>query len=304
MNFVFFDTECANCLGGEGKICSFGYVKTDMQFNVIKKKDILINPDAKFLLGNAKTGKGISLAYPLFKFRDSKKFPFYYAEIKKILEDKNNIIFGFSVDQDIRYLIYTCKRYALKELSYNAFDIQLFDKCICQGKNTHGLDYLIKKYNLKSLTYHRSDDDAYMSMEIFKRLCEEINLNPCDAVKEYSKCFIDNKKVAKDFEERKKKIIEKQLIEKMFDEFLTPMAINDITNYDEFFVNKKIVFERKLFNENKDEMMLLKEKIYKKGGMIVKNFEDADYIIIKYNSRYELKENQKYILYKNFVKRF
>ena len=65
MNYVFFDIECANCIHGEGKICSFGFVKTDENFNVIQEHDLLRNPDAPFLLGNAKTGKGITLAYPL-----------------------------------------------------------------------------------------------------------------------------------------------------------------------------------------------------------------------------------------------
>ena len=42
MDYLFFDTECANCLHGEGKICSFGYVRTDENFHVLKKKDIHI----------------------------------------------------------------------------------------------------------------------------------------------------------------------------------------------------------------------------------------------------------------------
>ena len=50
MNYLFFDIECANCDGGNGKICSFGYVLTDTDFNVLEYKDLLIDPKAKFKL--------------------------------------------------------------------------------------------------------------------------------------------------------------------------------------------------------------------------------------------------------------
>lgn len=43
MNFLFFDIECAVC-NQEKRICSFGYVLTDCNLNIIKKEDILINP--------------------------------------------------------------------------------------------------------------------------------------------------------------------------------------------------------------------------------------------------------------------
>ena len=50
MQYLFFDIECANCDGGNGKICSFGYVLTDENFNEIEKEDIIIDPKAPFHL--------------------------------------------------------------------------------------------------------------------------------------------------------------------------------------------------------------------------------------------------------------
>jgi hypothetical protein len=43
MDYIFFDIECANCFGGRGKICSFGYVITDENFNIRQKNDLIIN---------------------------------------------------------------------------------------------------------------------------------------------------------------------------------------------------------------------------------------------------------------------
>ena len=44
MDYVFFDIECANCIEGQAKICSFGYVVTDEQFDVIEREDLIVNP--------------------------------------------------------------------------------------------------------------------------------------------------------------------------------------------------------------------------------------------------------------------
>ena len=48
MNYLFFDIECATCRGGKGKICEFGYLLTDDNFNEIKREEILINPNSPF----------------------------------------------------------------------------------------------------------------------------------------------------------------------------------------------------------------------------------------------------------------
>ena len=50
MEYLFFDIECANCDGGNGKICSFGYVLADSRLDVMEKRDIVINPKAPFKL--------------------------------------------------------------------------------------------------------------------------------------------------------------------------------------------------------------------------------------------------------------
>lgn len=44
MNYLFFDIECANCFEGKAKICEFGYVLINEQFEIIKKELFLINP--------------------------------------------------------------------------------------------------------------------------------------------------------------------------------------------------------------------------------------------------------------------
>ena len=47
-SYLFFDIECANCFNGEGKMCSFGYVLTDADFNILDSQDLVMNPETEF----------------------------------------------------------------------------------------------------------------------------------------------------------------------------------------------------------------------------------------------------------------
>lgn len=71
MNYVFFDIECACVYKDVAKICVFGYCICDEKFNILKKEDILINPNGKFHL-TAHGGDGIVLPY---NYEDFKKYP-------------------------------------------------------------------------------------------------------------------------------------------------------------------------------------------------------------------------------------
>ena len=80
MKYLFFDIECSNCYDKEGKICEFGYT--------------ILNEQGE------------------------KEFPTYYERIKARLEDNNNIIIGFSAENDLQYLSYTCSRYGLDMIHF------------------------------------------------------------------------------------------------------------------------------------------------------------------------------------------
>ena len=63
MKYVFFDIECACVYKCVAKICAFGYVVTDENYNVLAKEDILVNPKGKFHLTDRNGGQGIVLPY-------------------------------------------------------------------------------------------------------------------------------------------------------------------------------------------------------------------------------------------------
>ena len=282
MNYVFFDVECANCLNGEGKICSFGYVKTDENFQVIKKKDILVNPNAKFLLGNVRTGEGIKLAYPLFKFQRADTFPRYYHEIKSLLEDEDNLCFGFAVHQDVAYLSYSCQRYSLPVIKFHFFDIQKLEQRIYHRKNPSGLDHLVEQFYLPSFTYHRSDDDALMTMEVFQKLLQVNELTMSDALSKYPECISETEYLLKKLKEhkalraKKKEISEKRTAFFKLDDFK-----EDLNHYDKYFWKKTFYFHNAVVVNHIDELIEKKEMFRKKGGKETTDILKSDYLVLE-----------------------
>ncbi|MGN0770981.1 MAG: exonuclease domain-containing protein [Christensenellales bacterium] len=178
VRYLFFDIECANCFNGHGKICSFGYVITDTNFEIIEQKDILINPKTKFHLKNRrKEGEDIELSYPLDMFLASPDFDYYYPTIKNLLTYLDQLVFGHSVINDIHFVLSECKRYNKPTFGYNAYDTQVLYKLLHKEKNESSLSKLCEKYGIEVTDLHRSDYDAYLTMSVMKKLCEEFDTN-------------------------------------------------------------------------------------------------------------------------------
>ena len=178
VRYLFFDIECANCFNGHGKICSFGYVITNDNFEILEQKDILINPKTKFHLKNRrKEGEDIELSYPLEMFTASPDFDYYYPTIKNLLTYPDQIVFGHSVINDIHFILSECKRYGKPAFGYNAYDTQVLYKLLHKEKNESSLSKLCEKYGIEVTDLHRSDYDAYLTMSVMKALCEECNVD-------------------------------------------------------------------------------------------------------------------------------
>ena len=80
-NLLFFDIECSN--GHD--ICSFGYLLVDNNFNILIKEDLLINPNAPFILAKKGEKPKIQLAYSELTFKKQPIFKHYYSKIKRLL---------------------------------------------------------------------------------------------------------------------------------------------------------------------------------------------------------------------------
>lgn len=179
MKYLFFDIECSNCFNGVGKMCEFGYVLTDDQFHILKRDDIPMSPGKgsgnRFDLKGRKNEADLELAYDEATYYDSPEFPYYYNQIRRLVEDKDTICFAFSMDNDIPHLYHACKRYKKEPFNYICYDVQQIAMQYLERKNQVKLrdacHEIVGKNSVNALQEHLSSDDAKMEMMILEAMC-------------------------------------------------------------------------------------------------------------------------------------
>lgn len=193
MNLLFFDIECANCFQGNGKICSFGWTLCNDSFQVISQVDLLINPKSKFHLSDKSGLNGIQLSYPQERFLSQPDFEYFYPQIKKMLEDTDNVCWGHSVVNDINFINSECRRYNLPYINFKAYDSQMIHRLITQSPTDVGLSKICGMYNLQVTDLHRSDYDAYLTSRIVEKMCEQAQASISQLLSEYPNAFYETK---------------------------------------------------------------------------------------------------------------
>ncbi|MDE5789073.1 MAG: 3'-5' exonuclease [Clostridia bacterium] len=175
MNLLFFDIECASVYKTTAKICAFGYVLCDEHFNIIKKEDILINPKGKFHLTDGRGEHGLVLPYEYGEFKKYPEFPQVYDRIRKLLEDRDNLVFGHATLNDVNYLDLETRRFRLPPFDFTFSDSQLmYMTSIADFSRQFGLEYITKDLDVE-FTPHRAADDAYATMRVTQALCKKHN---------------------------------------------------------------------------------------------------------------------------------
>ncbi len=171
MKYVFFDIECAD--GGRGTICSFGYLITDENFNEIFSRDMLVNPEAPFHLEGRVGRPDVKLAYTMEDFMTSPNFYNRYKEIKSMLEGDDISVVGYSVLNDIGFLVKDSMRYKLPGFDFKFYDVQKIFCNFFKIKDQIGLAKATEILEIESpACEHRSDDDARQAMLVLKELCK------------------------------------------------------------------------------------------------------------------------------------
>jgi len=189
VNLLFFDTEC--CDGRT--LCSFGYVLTDGYFNVLKKEDIVINPEKRFALSSY--GKTyINLGYPYEVFTRAPHFPSLYQKIRAVLEDGDCLICGHSADNDVLFLHTACERYNLPYIDFSYFDSQALYKKINGKETAQSLEAIAASLGVESAGLHRSDVDAEITMNVVQKMCEGKAANLEPMLLKYPQCVGFSKK--------------------------------------------------------------------------------------------------------------
>ena len=184
MNYLFFDIECAD---GNRAICEYGYVLTDEKFKVLRKRNILIDPECPFNLTGRDGQVDLVLTYPYSEYYKYYPFDDSYETIKNLMTQKDLLIFGHAVCNDISFLIKDCNRYKLPLFDYTAYDIQkmlpVFSK---QNKRYTSLEKaftdLVPLEVRNELKDHRACDDAMKTMLVFKAMVVDLEFTPKDLI--------------------------------------------------------------------------------------------------------------------------
>ena len=148
MRYLFFDIEGANCYNFVSKMCTFGYVITDEKFELKSKIDVIINPCSPF--DRHIIRKKIH-AYPIETYSTRPPFNYFYKSIKNILEYNDQLIVGWSIDNDVRYVYDACKRYSLKQIQYKYLDLQKVIVKLENLENPPSLESICEKYGIETL---------------------------------------------------------------------------------------------------------------------------------------------------------
>lgn len=172
MNFLFFDIECAGVTKTEAKICAFGYCLTDEQFNIKVQEDILINPLGRFALTDRKGEKGLVLPYDYSAFSKYPNFKKQYPKIAALFAEADMCI-GHAIGNDVRFLNLETKRFRLPYLSFSFLDTQfLYMNKMKIFDHAPGLGSIAESLSLE-FVHHRAADDAFATMCIAKKLCDD-----------------------------------------------------------------------------------------------------------------------------------
>ena len=174
MKYLFFDIECAD--GGKATICSFGYVIADMDFKIIKREDIIINPEGRFFLTGRAGRPDVQLAYPIERFKKAPTFPTFYNKIKALVENEDYYIVGHSIGDDVTYLNKVCARYNLEPFKFSYFDTQRMYRELSGEKRQKSLEDALLSLGVEDkFRSHQSVEDARATMLLLKALLAKAN---------------------------------------------------------------------------------------------------------------------------------
>lgn len=283
MKYLFFDIECSNCFNGVGKMCEFGYVLTDENFNTLKKDDIPMSPGKgegnRFHLRQRKGEKDLELAYEYDYYYEQPEFPYFYERIKGLVEDKDTICFAYSMDNDIAHLYHACERYKLKQYNYECYDVQKLVSFYLNDSaqiSLHDASKLIVGPNaLVKIQEHLSRDDAEMEKLIFEAICEITGRESSSLLKEDEFTHTNSLEFMKEVTIRK----ENKRLRREGHEFYKTIVISREEIDKEEYIGNRFNVSGDL-KAHYDLLKEVVELIKERHGVCVNQLEKTDYFIV------------------------
>ena len=188
MRYLFFDIECSNCHDGVGKMCEFGYVVTDENFNEKERNNLIINPEADF----DKVGfaiRKIKLSLPYKEYYRHKNFKAFYQKIKELFEG-DVIAIGHNTQADAQYILDACNRYGLKSFNYKFIDTLKAVREIYKRENRLRLIEIHNDFFAEETKEQRHEglEDAMFTKDVAQYVCNDQKIDLQTLMKQYPIC--------------------------------------------------------------------------------------------------------------------
>ena len=274
-SYLFFDIECANCFDGVGKMCSFGYVLTDRFFNVLDTDDVVMNPECEFDWYLFSPKNQCPLAYSKDYFRAQRNFESYYKPIKKLLEESDRKVIGFSSLNDVGFIVSACERYNLPYINFSSWDIaQILEQT--KGKTMKLKEWCEDyKIDLSKIQAHKSQDDAMMTMLLTKAFCEENGIEIQDLLDKNKGIKLSVEKYIEQREIRRHNTEIKNKINELYGKKCRARLTNRLGETE----NGNFAFGYKI-SADYDLSLAAANLVYKHGGMLQKHLKDKGTLLI------------------------
>lgn len=299
MRYLFLDMEFANSFDNKSKICEFGYVIVDEAFNVLEKRNILVNP--KVTKWDYYVVKKL-LTFSKKEYISASAFDLIYKEIKSIIESAD-YVFGHSTVSDIKALNDECRRYDLPFLNFSFYDIKLIYAEYQTNSKKLGLSNILYGLSQKENTNrHNALEDAISTMIVMKDMLESMEISLEDFLELCPKGLdkTENGVIASILEE--KSYLKKKL-EPTLDGDESNLLIKHSLNWERFLqfldnvkateehitpnlYNKKICISMNYEELHYKQMLNLVQIIKNAGGSYVLKASDAD-IFVQYDIKLE-----------------
>ena len=170
MRILSFDTESSTGCVNDGSLCSLGYCIFDEKFNILEQKDIVMNPLAKFRWQIIGRNSKIELAYSAKDFYESPRFTAFYEEIKRLFASCDLVI-GFAIENDVKYLSDACSKFSLEQILYKYVDVKQLLELYNDEDKDKSLSGIAENAGIE-FRAHRSDEDARVTGAVLKMLCD------------------------------------------------------------------------------------------------------------------------------------
>ena len=274
MRYLFFDIECSDGT----HICEFGYIITDENFNAIYRESFTVNPEAQFKLSGRHEQSDIKLSFTEEEYRSSPTFPHFYQKIKDLIEAPDQLVFWHSVNNDANFLNIACEKYSLPYINFRFHDSQRLYIALFNVKSGTSLEKVAEALSLPiPEKLHKSDEDAVLTMQVVRALCQRENRTLNELIASYPVCvgrtqdgeicFLSNS-VEAELESIEKDVnsVSMSKRRKLFREFIENVRPTVQTEGSLSLKGKKIalhtLFERRCFKH----AVALVQEIYNRGG--------------------------------------